>query len=64
MKKKQLKHKIVAVALVMAFTFQSLPRINEHTYTTGFSNFHFSCLGIYPIMPHTSYECGTPFHIN
>lgn len=40
MKTLSLKYKLVALVLVLAFTFQSMESINSHTYTTGIYNIH------------------------
>ncbi len=63
-----LRFKIVAVVLTLFMTFLSLNDINGHSYTTGFSNFHYDkcpigitcCFGT-PI--HASYNCGRTFHL-
>jgi len=69
MRKFSIKYKIVALALALAFTFQTMESINSHTYSTGLSTFH-EDLQIEGIIPcfgysyHTIYQCGVPSHID
>ncbi|MFK7781608.1 hypothetical protein [Psychroserpens sp.] len=69
MKKQKSITKFLAVLITVFFTFQSLPEINAHSHSTGFSNFHnysntsgFSCFFI-GIPMHMTYECGKTFHL-
>lgn len=70
MKSFKFHYKIIAVVLTIAFAFQSMAQVNEHTYTTGYSNIHndsksgFTCFfsGSYSTI-HMAYDCGKPFHI-
>lgn len=68
MERFKLQHKIVAIILILVFSFQSLHQINSHTYTIGFENFHYKCpdgitccFGI--PLSHSSYNCGKTFHL-
>jgi len=58
MKNFKLHHKIFAIVLATAFAFQSMPEINDHTYTLGIDNFHYSnsCVGI-SLPSHLSNKC-------
>ena len=67
MRKFSIKYKIVALALALAFVFQTMESINSHTYSTGISTFHknhikgiISCFGQ---SYHAIYNCGMPNHI-
>jgi len=40
MKKFSITYKIIALVLVLAFTFQSMESINSHAYKTGVYNIH------------------------
>ena len=70
MKKSSIKIKSVAFIIITLLIFQSLNTINNHTYSTGFSNFHYNecpdgltcCFG--NTASHSSYICGKAFHIN
>ncbi len=57
MKKYSIKFKIAALILALAFVFQFMSQINEHTFTTGVINFHvdYSCLNRVPA--HIDYYC-------
>lgn len=67
MRKFSHKYKFVALLLVLAFTFQSLESINNHTYSTGLSNFYEECPeGItccFGHSYHSIYKCGKANHI-
>lgn len=41
--KLQIRFKIVAFILVLAFTFQSMESINSHTYITEITTFYDDC---------------------
>ena len=68
MKSFSLKYKIVALLLVLAFTFQTMESINSHTYATGLSNFHEDCpkgmTCCFGHSYHSIYKCGKANHIN
>ncbi|WP_458626294.1 hypothetical protein [Winogradskyella sp. PC D3.3] len=57
MKKISLQYKIIALLLVLTFTFQSMETINNHTYNIGVDNYHYQCgcFGCYPT--HLSMTC-------
>ncbi|MGR7814144.1 hypothetical protein [Lacinutrix undariae] len=57
--KSSLTYKITALILVCFFSFQSMSKINTHTYTTGVDNIHIhygGCL-FSQISMHASYHC-------
>ena len=57
MRKFSARYKILALLLVVAFTFQSMESINSHTYKTGVDSYHYhcGCFGCYPI--HLAAKC-------
>ncbi|WP_040249683.1 hypothetical protein [Psychroserpens mesophilus] len=60
--------KFLAVLITIVFAFESLPEINNHSHSTGFSNFHqapFSRVSCFFAGPpiHMSYDCGKTFHL-
>ena len=68
-KKHPIMARLFALILIFVFTLQSMPQINKHAFTTGFSNMHYDfcsigiicCFGTPSF--HMSYECGKPFHL-
>lgn len=67
MEKVSISHRIIAVIMVAFLVFQSMPEINSHTFSTGFSNVHqkinYTCFGAWYYFDHFAYECGKPFHL-
>ena len=62
MKKFSTRYKILALLLVLAFTFQSMETINSHTYRTGVYNIHnhikMSCFSFLDTNEtHMNYNC-------
>lgn len=47
MKTFTLKYKLLAIALALVFSLQSMQQINSYTYTTGIDSYHYnySCFG-------------------
>ena len=64
-----MRSKTISFILALAFVFQSMTKINSHTYSIGFENFHYQCpTGIYCCfgvpLSHSAYNCGKKFHID
>ncbi len=70
MKKSSFHLKSIAFIIITLLIFQPLNNINNNTYSTGFSNFHYDecpdgitcCFGYRT--SHSSYICGKAFHLN
>lgn len=67
MKTYSVKFKIIAFILALAFTFQTIESINNHSYTTGFANFHYQCpkdiTCCFGTPIHSVYSCGQTLHL-
>lgn len=59
---------IFSILMAFLFVFQSMQNINQHTYSTGISNFHqyppngITCFFADPPI-HMSCNCGKTFHL-
>jgi len=68
MNKKSLKFKATTFLLITFMMFLSLNKINNHTFSIGFSNFHFkkcpktlTCC-FRNVISHSNYTCSKTFH--
>jgi hypothetical protein len=56
---KKIISKSIAFTLTLLFVFNSLMEVNDHTYTIGVNNYHYTC-GCFGCAPsHLSYKCNS-----
>ncbi len=57
MEKFSLKYKIIALLLVLIFTFQTMESINEHSYSIVINSYHLDYSYISPTPAHLAFHC-------